>query len=130
MACSRTIRGRVPLVMAGFGLMALAVLTSLVALSNGIVAGRRSVQTLRADRAYLETRLGMLEEDWNRETAQGVIVSRARRELRLVPPDGPGTVVVRADPRGEKEAPVWRRLLTRVADGGRVAVARAGEVAR
>lgn len=130
MACRREMRGRTPLVTAALCVGALAVLSSLITLSNGIVTGRRALQALMADKAYLETQLGLLEQQWNAETSRARILDRAQRELGLQRSDAPGLIVVMADPQSADEPPLWQRVVAAVGSGDRVATAAAADRSR
>ena len=74
------------------------VLSGLVALSNNNIKVRCRLDELRADKAYLQTRVGLLEQRWHRETSREIITSRASTELGLATPASPGTIVVVNDP--------------------------------
>ncbi len=130
MACRREMRGRTPLVTAAFCVGALAVLSSLITLSNGIVTGRRALQSLLADKAYLETQLGLLEQQWNAETSRTCILDRAQRELGLQRSDAPGLIVVMAGQESAGEQPLWQRVVASVGSGERVAAAAAADRSR
>lgn len=77
MARSRCMLDKGALLIAGLGLVALLVVTGQVALSNGIIGERSAISDLRADRSYLQARLGLLERDWNRQTSRDQIVGKA-----------------------------------------------------
>lgn len=130
MACRRELRGRTPLVTAMICVGSLAVLSSLITLSNGIVTGRRAMRALLADKAYLETQLGLLEQQWNDETSRTCILDRAQRELGLQRTDAPGLIVVMADQAGADEQPLWQRVVAAVGSGDRVAAAAAADRSR
>jgi hypothetical protein len=127
MACRRELRGRTPLVTAMICVGSLAVLSSLITLSNGIVTGRRAMRALLADKAYLETQLGLLEQQWNDETSRACILDRAQRKLGLQRSDAPGLIVVMADQAGADEQPLWQRVVAAVGSGDRVAAAAAAD---
>jgi hypothetical protein len=118
MARSRRIADRAPLLIGGACCVAVTLFSLLVALSNAVVGERRHLRDLRADKVYLETKIGRLEEAWYRATSRENIVARAETELGLVTPDGPGLVVVLATPAKERRLPTWRRVLGAVGGGG------------
>ena len=118
MARSRSIRDRAPLVIGAACFIAVALFSLLVAFSNAVVKERRLLRDLRADKVYLETKIGRLEEEWFRATSHDRIVARAETELGLVTPDGPGLVVVLASAAKERRLPAWRRVLAAVGGGG------------
>lgn len=118
MARSRCLRDRAPAMIGGAGLGAVMLVTLLVALSNSVVKERRRLRDLRADKVYLETKIGRLEEAWYAATAREHIVARAETELGLITPDGPGLVVVLASTATERRRPTWRRVLAAVGGGG------------
>jgi len=129
MARSRNLGDRTPLVIGAACLVAVFLFSLLVALSNAVVKERRLLRDLRADKIYLETKIGRLEEDWFRATSRERIIARAEMELGLVTPDGPGLVVVLASAAKERRLPAWRRVLAAVGGGsGGVREARAGGV--
>jgi len=118
MARSRSIRDRAPLLIGGACLVALTLFSLLVTFSNAVVKERRQLADLRADKVYLETKIGRFEEAWFRATSRESIVARAEKELGLVTPDGPGLVVVLATAAKERRLPAWRRVLAAVGGGG------------
>ncbi len=118
MARSRNLRDRAPLLIGGACLSAVVLFSMLVALSNAVVKERRQLRDLRADKVYLETKIGRLEEAWYRTTSRDRIVARAEMELGLVTPDGPGLVVVLASAAKERRQPAWRQVLAAVGGGG------------
>jgi len=118
MARSRNIKDRAPVMIGGVCLVAVVVFSLLVALSNAVVKERRLLHDLRADKVYLETKIGRLEESWYRATSRDRIVARAETELGLVTPDGPGLVVVLASAAMERRQPAWRQILAAVGSGG------------
>ena len=93
MARSRRIMDKTVLVGAVLGVAVLAVLVGQIALANGFVSECASISDLRADRAYLQARVGLLERDWNERTSRTAIVERAV-ELGLVTPDAPSSLIV------------------------------------
>lgn len=117
MARSRSLRDRAPVLMGGVCLGAVLMFSLLVALSNAVVQERRRLRDLRADKIYLETKIGGLEEAWYAATSRDRIVARAETELGLVTPDGPGLVVVLASAATERRRPAWRRILAAVGGG-------------
>ncbi len=118
MARSRSIRDRAPLLIGGACFVAMILFSLLVAFSNAVVQERRLLRDLRADKVYLETKIGRLEEEWYRATSRDRIVAWAEKELGLVTPDGPGLVVVLASAAKERRLPAWRRVLAAVGGGG------------
>jgi hypothetical protein len=118
MARSRNIKDRAPVMVGGACLAAVIVFSLLVALSNAVVKERRLLHDLRADKVYLETKIGLLEESWYRATSRDRIVARAETELGLVTPEGPGLVVVLASAAMERRQPAWRQILAAVGSGG------------
>jgi len=129
MARSRSLRDRTPLVIGAACVVAVVLFSLLVALSNAVVKERRLLRDLRADKIYLETKIGRLEEAWFSATSRERIIARAETELGLVTPDGPGLVVVLASAAKERRPPAWRRVLAAVGGGsGGVREARAGGV--
>ncbi len=118
MARSRSLRDRAPALMGGVCLGAVVLFSLLVTLSNAVVKERRRLRDLRADKVYLETKIGRLEEAWYAATSKDSIVARAETELGLVTPDGPGLVVVLASSATERRESGWRRVLAAVGGGG------------
>ncbi|MBU0741833.1 hypothetical protein KKG45_08755 [bacterium] len=118
MARSRSIRDRAPLVIGAACCVAVVLFSLLVAFSNAVVKERRLLRDLRADKVYLETKIGRLEEEWYRATSRDRIVALAEKELGLVTPDGPGLVVVLASAAKERRLPAWRKVLAAVGGGG------------
>ncbi len=118
MARSRSIRDRAPLLIGGACFVAVTLFSLLVTFSNAVVKERRLLRDLRADKVYLETKIGRLEEAWFQATSRESIVARAETELGLVTPDGPGLVVVLATAAKERRLPAWRRVLGAVGGGG------------
>lgn len=128
MARSRRLSRQAPLFLLVCGSLTAAVLTQVVSLSNRVVAVRGAIAELRAEKAYLEAAIGLLDAEWNRIAGAEVIVPRAEKELGLVTPDGPGLVVVMLDGAKERDWPAGRRLLDAVGGGGQgVATAVAAE---
>jgi len=99
------------------GLVTIALLLLQVGLANGIVSRRRAIASLSGDRDYLVTRVGELELSWHRLTDRETIVARARRELGMVPADGPLPPVVVAMQPAPRRLPLWHRLLAAVGSG-------------
>ncbi len=118
MARSRNIRDRAPLLIGGACIVAVTLFSLLVTFSNAVVKERRRLADLRADKVYLETKIGRLEGAWFRATSRESIVARAEKDLGLVTPDGPGLVVVLATAAKERRLPAWRRVLAAVGGGG------------
>ncbi len=128
MARSRRSAGRSVLKSAGACISVALVSVSLVMLANGVVGSRQRIECLQKEKAYLETRIGQIEREWNRVAAREVVVARAETELGLIAPDGPGTVVVITDEAKDRRAPWFDRVLAAVGGGGgSVAAATAGE---
>lgn len=128
MARSRRDAGRTVLKAGAICLSLAAVSISLVLLSNSVVESRQRIQCLQTEKEYLETRLGRLEQQWNRAASRERIVALAEKELGLIAPDGPGTMVVLTGTAKERRMPLLDRVLAAVGGGGgSVAAATAGE---
>lgn len=110
MARSRRILDKTALLGAVVGAAALAVLVGQIALANGFVRERAAISDLRADRAYLQARVGLLELDWNERTARGAIVERAA-SLGLVSPEAPSTLIVLDDVGADGDRTFLQRAL-------------------
>jgi hypothetical protein len=117
MARSRRLTGRPALWVMLAGLGATLLLAQLVALANGVVNLRRQVDALQCEKSYLEARHALRVKEWNQVSAREVVVARAKRELGLITPDGPGPVIVMADEAKERRLPAWRRVLDTVGGG-------------
>jgi len=128
MARSRRRAGKAALKVVGACVVLAVVSGSLVLLSNTVVVARQQIECLQSEKEYLETRLGRLEEDWNRAVSREKVVARAEKELGLIAPDGPGTMVVLTDTATERRLPLLDRVLAAVGGGGgSIAAATAGE---
>jgi len=123
MARSRRVLDRGTLVVALLSLAALMVVTGQVALSNGVIGERAAISDLRADRAYLQARLGLLERDWNTRTAREEIVRKAA-EIGLEAPARPSVLLVLDDSPQRNEPSFLKRAM--VAVGAREAYAAVG----
>jgi hypothetical protein len=66
----------------------------MVAIANGNIKLRCCNEQLRVEKAYLQTRVGLLERQWHRETSRDIITSRANLELGLHAPETPATIIV------------------------------------
>jgi hypothetical protein len=123
MARSRRVLDRGTLVAALLCLAALMVVTGQVALSNGVIGERAAISDLRADRAYLQARLGILERDWNERTSREEIVVKAA-EIGLVAPARPSVLLVLDESRRDDGPSFLRRAMAAV--GAREAHAAVG----
>jgi len=131
MARSRRLGGQPALAAIGLGALALVALTQVTGLANRVVSARRDLDALRKERTYLEASIGRLEQEWNRLTARDSVVQRASRDLGLVAPQAPGTLVVVTGIPATAAAPAWARVLGAVGGGGAaVPAAAAGEARR
>ncbi len=96
MARSRRVMDRGTLAGVVIGLAVLAVVVGQIALANGIIRQRTALSDLRADRTYLQARIGLLELDWNRQTSREAIAPRAAA-IGLVRPEKPSVLLVLDD---------------------------------
>jgi hypothetical protein len=99
------------------GLLAALLVTQLVALANSIITLRCEIEDLQTERAYLETSNALRMAQWVRMTGKETIMRRAERELGLIPPDGPGPVIVMKDEATERSKSAWQWFLDAVGGG-------------
>ncbi len=103
MARSRCMLDTGALLVGLMGFAALLVVTGQVALSNGIIRERTTISDLHADRDYLQARLGLLEQEWNRQTSRDEIAAKAVT-IGLVAPTHPSVLMV-LDETSERDGP-------------------------
>jgi len=94
MANARNLTGHRTLRCLVLPLCAALVLGGYVALSNATIKSRCRLDDLRADKAYLQTCVGLLERQWLHDTSREVITERADLELGLAVPEAPGRIMV------------------------------------
>lgn len=116
-----------PALLIGGGLLVTCLLAGAIQLGNSVTALRREIQDLTLERENLSARQAVLSLAWNRATSRQVIMTRAGRELGLICPDAPGTVVLAVHTPPRQTAP-WSRLRQHLPGEGGVASALAGAV--
>jgi hypothetical protein len=80
----------------GIGLLATGLLAGSIQLSNVNTALRREIQELQQGCATREAQRALLSVRWNTASSRQLIMGRAERELGLICPDAPGTILVAA----------------------------------
>lgn len=82
-------------------LVGLLICSVFVTIANGNIKHRCCLENLRIEKAYLQTRVGLLEQQWHRETSRDVITRRATVELKLHTSAAPATIVVLNQSNGD-----------------------------
>jgi cell division protein FtsB len=92
--------------------------SQLVFLANSVADLRREIDDLQKERDCLVASVAHKTAEWNQVSAREVVVSRAEKELGLITPDGPGTVIVMSTRAKERTVPTIWRVLGTVGGGG------------
>jgi len=102
-----------PLWLVAAGLLLTGMLAGGIQLGNAITTLRREVQDLARLCDNEEAQRAMLSVRWNTASSRQVVMRRAQRELELVCPDAPGTILVAT--RGDAAAnPIVAQFLRRL----------------
>jgi hypothetical protein len=115
-----------PLVLTAAGVLATFLLAGAIQLGNSITAMRRDVQDITRAIDNQQARRAKLAVLWNTESSRQVVMGRAERELGLICPDAPGTIVVATADRESSWR--WRDLWPTLAWSDPVPGAVAAEV--
>ncbi len=94
------------------------VFSLLVLVANSVADLRREIEELQQERDCLVATVAQKTAVWNRVSAREVVISRAEKELGLITPDGPGTVIVMSEDATERSIPALWRVLGTVGGGG------------
>lgn len=92
--------------------------SQLVFLANSVADLRREIDDLQKERDCLRATVAQKTAVWHQVSARDVVVSRAEKELGLITPDGPGTVIVMSTRAKERSVPAIWRVLGTVGGGG------------
>jgi hypothetical protein len=76
----------------GIILMAVMVVLSIFA-SNGVITTNQKIDKTNNEISYLTTKIGVLEQQWNRASSRELVSGRAKSELGLINLNAPAVVL-------------------------------------